>query len=698
MFDLMNEISELVYVVDLETHELLFLNRAGKEVFGLDDLKGKICYREIQGLEHPCEFCSNIFLRGDSFYTWEFTNPIVQRHYLLKDKLIDWNGKKARMEIAFDMTASQLEKTKLKNSLDAENLVTECAKRLYSAGHTETVIGDVIELVGRFLEAERSYVFTIDGEIMDNTYEWCREDIAPQKDELQGLPLSLIDRWRDSFDVGNCVVIEDLENIKEVSPAEYETLSKQSIHSLIAAPMIIEGKMAGYLGVDNYAVDKLQNASSLLNSIGYFIGYVLSHQKILAMLEHLSYYDTLTGAMNRNAFMRDTNENACYFGDVGVVYIDVNGMKTINDNHGHGYGDQILHEIAQRIIQQFPEAGFYRIGGDEFIIICQSEGNKFYKRVQDLKNLMALEVPCDLAVGACWREGCRDIQDLIYEADEQMYTDKKNFYHGKALSGRYRHHMDDILGMTRPGALKRMINEGKFVVYYQPKISIAGLSMIGAEGLARCLTENGEIRPPDQFIPILEESRLISMLDFYIYETVCAQIETWLDEGLCVAPISVNFSRYSLSEENFAARLKTIWQKYRIPQALLEIEVTETVEADENCDFFRVIRQIKENGFIVSIDDFGVKNANLSLFTSAEFDVLKLDKSLISTLIGNERARAVIASISDICRRMKVKLIAEGVESEEQLEILREIKCGGAQGYLFSKPIPGDKFKEKYLS
>ena len=699
MIDLINEMSELIYVVDIDTYDLLFVNQSGKEIFSLDDISGMKCYRALQGKKYPCEFCTNSLLKPEQFITWEYTNPLVHRHYLLKDKLIDWEGKKARVEIAVDTTDGEIEKINLRNTLAAENLVTKCAQILFADSYEKDHVDDVLSIAGSFLESDRAYIFEINGNTMSNTYEWCAKGIEPQIEQLQDMPVTLIKRWQDAFKRQECVLIEDVEQVGTENADEYEELKRQGIRSMIAVPIYSNNTLSGYIGVDNYTTQKLANAQAILGSIGYFVGAKFEIMKSLHMLEQLSYYDSLTDLGNRNKFNLDISRIPEQGSQpVGIIYLDINGMKRMNDEYGHNHGDIALIHTGNVIGLLFPDDYLYRIGGDEFVVICQGICEKsFETKVRELRQSFMSEKEYSVSIGKYWSEDNKDIRSVLFRADELMYQDKKEFYRGRALSGRYRHGLDDVLNLTKPGVLTKMIEDNKFPVYYQPKVSPNTYVFIGAEALVRCEISPGNIIQPNNFIPILEESRLISVLDFHIFRMVNAQIKKWMCEGRRIIPVSVNFSRYTLSEHNFLNRIKEIWSEYQVPKQFLEIEVTETVEEDDRFDFIELMKKIKQEGFSISIDDFGIKNANLSLFTSMDFDILKIDKCLVHNLAHNEKAQAVLYSISNLCRKMGIQMIVEGVETEEQLKLLQQIRCDGIQGYLFSPPVPLGKFEEHYI-
>lgn len=698
---LLNEISELVYVSDPETYELLFVNQTGCQTLHLENYKHKKCYEVLQGKTSPCEFCTNDRLCDDNFYTWEFTNPSIGRHFLLKDKIIQWRGKTARMEIAFDITERELQKQELKNMLDVQTLITNCVRMLYAVDDLDQTINAVLTQIGEFLVSDRAYVFEIKDELMNNTHEWTAPGISPQLEKLQQLDLSLISDWLPFFEKNDCIIIDDVEQLQKTNPAAYATLHAQEITSLIAAPIFLDNKLAGYIGIDNYDSEKIKNSSYLLLSISIFLSYAIRHRNHVDMLHRLSYHDLLTNALNRNAFMDVLSQfRPGQYASAGIIYIDINGMKEINDFYGHHQGDKILITTVAKVFNLFKPDELFRIGGDEFVIITYDlTETDFYEKFNLLRNIFCekTNLPFSIATGSCWVKSPSDLNSLLQQADSAMYTDKKKFYYGKEKTSRYRHNLDDILNLANYSALQEALTAGQFCIYFQPKISLDTEEFIGSEALIRYINQAGEIIAPNNFIPILEEARLIKMLDLYVFEEVCKQINIWKERKMRVKPVSINLSRSTLSYHFLADQLLALITKHNIDISLLELEVTETAEVDNQLVFSQALEKLKEYGFSISIDDFGVRNASLSLFTTINFDILKLDRSLVKTLAQNQKARILIRSLAVICSDLGIKLIAEGVETLEQLDILKELRCNEVQGYLFSKPLPLNDFENKYL-
>lgn len=594
-----------------------------------------------------------------------------------------------------ELSQQDRQKMTLQNTLDADAALVESLRILYGDEDPVAALRAILRVIGELFHAERAYIFSLEGKMASANHKWS----GPADRTTGMLDFKLIDRWHKIFLTHKCVFITDREALAATDPGEYAFLCNRGVERIVLVPLEVDGQLGGFIGVTNPVTEKLESCTSLLETLGYFITSSIQRFNDQQRLERLSYYDTLTGTHNRNAFIRDVEEfSATSDVPLGVLCVDVNGMKDINDRNGHAYGDQILLKATETIRGVFGQGNIYRMGGDEFTLLISGISEAEFERgAQALKNLLAAQDDFHLSVGYQWASSCGQVHRLAFLADEMMNDDKKAFYHRQAVPRRYRHVNDDVLGLTRPGVLARLLAEGQFVIYIQPKVEVDNRGLIGAEALIRLRGSDGSLMFPDQFIPLLEETRLISQVDFFVFEQVCRKIDQWLSEGKQVVPISVNFSRYSLTQKHFAKHLSEIWARYKTPQNLMEIEITESMNQDDGDTFLGVIKSVRDLGFTVSIDDFGVKYANLSLFTLLKFDVLKIDKILITDLQESETSQIVLQSVSDVCRKMGIHLVVEGVETEEQFAVLQELGCEGAQGYLFDRPIPMEAFVDKYL-
>lgn len=694
MFKLIDEIAEIIYVADTETYELLYLNSSGKRLFDAQNYKGDKCYRVLQGRDAPCKFCTNHLLSEDSVYTWRFTNRITNRHFILKDKLIEWNGRPARMEIGFDLTEQEKHEQLLKSKAKGEELLLECLRVLHQTKDLEKSIQMILEKTGKFLSADRTYIFEIDGQTMNNTHEWCAEGIDPEINHLQNLSVTLIGRWHKEFVNNKCIFIKDMEQIRLQSPEEYEILSSQGIKRLIAAPLFSNQRLAGYIGVDNPPADLFDQVEAILETLSYFLSSSIDQMHTYRILKDLSYHDTLTGLYNRNRFNEDLEHfDSQDFRSAGIIYLDLNGLKDINDTKGHQFGDQILKDSAKKLQVIFSEHTIYRIGGDEFSILCLNiEKETFIRLIRELKYLFSNSGDSSGAVGYSWSEHPSDFQALLTEADKMMYKDKKEYYRSNPNSSRYRNYFDDRLSLKSLDQLLKAIEDKRFCVYLQPKVLCSTQEIIGAEALVRYISQDGTVEPPICFIPVLESAMTIKYVDFFVFERVCQIIQDFIKTASPIFPISVNFSRFTLLDADFLNTVFSICDKYQVPRKLLEFEITESAENIDETFLDDMIRDIKKAGFSVAIDDFGVKYANLSLVLNSDIDTLKLDKSMIDSIESNEKAVMFIQALAYICKTLHIRFIVEGVETQDQFEILKALRCEGIQGYLFGRPMPLSDF------
>lgn len=693
LMDMLDQMLELVYVVDCETYELLYINSSGQKKYGINDFNEAICYKLIQGLDEPCPFYINDKLTYDSIYSWEFTNKMLGRYFILKDRLVIWNGRKARMQIVIDITEREYERNKLQSALEAERVIRDCIGLLYEADTLDEAMAAVLERTGEYFEADRACFFQVSDDMLLLTNEWCAPRLAPGI-RIQKLNIPRFDQWRSLYETRECIVVEDIEQMKVLDQELYQTFHVQEIRRLVAIPLERDGKLIGLWGVENPSAEKIHGIAPLLFSLRHFQLSMIHRIDYEAVLVKLSFEDTLTGLRNRNCYIQDIARfKGCT--NTGVVHININDMKGINNTLGHSSGDQILIRCARSIEKNFSSGISYRIGGDEFVVICLDvTEEQFEQDINSFKAKCTSDPDCHAAIGYQWAEQTDDILLQLHTAEAWMYKDKKLYYRKSLPSDRYRHYNDDVFGLSELDTLKQRLKEGRFIVYLQPKVSFADRTISGAEALVRYLSEDGTVIASAQFLPVLEDARLISLLDFFVFEFICTKLSRWIEEGRPIVPISINFSRYTLAEPDFLTQLIGVFSKYGIDKRWIVIEITESVKGVEGMNLLILIDSIREAGFAISIDDFGVDYANLSLFVAANFDELKVDKSLVDNIVVNKKTQMIIESVVDICRRMGIRVVAEGVETEDQFGILKRIGCEQAQGYLFSRPIPIWEYEE----
>lgn len=278
-------------------------------------------------------------------------------------------------------------------------------------------------------------------------------------------------------------------------------------------------------------------------------------------------------------------------------------------------------------------------------------------------------------------------------AEKQMYRQKRDYYRQQGGS-RYRAEMDDMLRLAQPGTLEQMLDDGKVITYWQPKFSLKDGCICGAEALVR-LRHGNDVLSPGQFMPLLESLHRTYLLDYFVFEEACRFLRHRLDAGQRVVPVSSNFSRNTFVMPDFLDRLEATRSRYGIPFSLLQVEVTETVDAADQAAFQDMARRLHAHGFSLAIDDFGVAHANLATLAEVDFSVLKLDKRLIHSLESNPRLLKILEMLILTSHSLQINTVAEGVERPEQLDILSGMGCHEVQGFLFSRPLPMEEFRRK---
>ena len=429
IWEFFENIDEMVYVSDADTYELVYMNRHLREALGCtapSDYVGKKCHQLLQGFQTPCSFCTNSQLRPGQFLSWCHKNPILGTRFLIKDTLMQVDGRNYRMEIAINTDTKMVNQSD-SNYARSTTILNQCMQQMFTSPLAEESIQHMLAYLGTAFSCDRSYIFEISDDTTCNTYEWCAEHVSPQQALLQNVPISAIDWWMDMFVKDEVTVIPDLEEIRAQHPEAYAILQPQDIHSLAAAPIKQEGQVVGFLGVDNPDDQLLPILAPLLNIIGYFTSTLLKRRDLVNRLNELSYHDQLTGALNRHALSEQYSDHSLT--SAGAVYCDITGLKALNDTKGHDAGDEMIRRCYNLLRDTCGSAPVYRTGGDEFVVLFPNwDKQKFYDSVKRIQRKVQ-DCTCHLSLGHAWSEAQPlDLEQLVAQADQVMYQDKRAYY------------------------------------------------------------------------------------------------------------------------------------------------------------------------------------------------------------------------------------------------------------------------------
>jgi diguanylate cyclase (GGDEF)-like protein/PAS domain S-box-containing protein len=422
------------------------------------------------------------------------------------------------------------------------------------------------------------------------------------------------------------------------------------------------------------------------------------------LIKHMAYHDTLTDLPNRRfveTFLSDyTNHNNMNKQNMlGIVLLDLDRFKVINDSLGHQAGDMLLQAVSNRLINSVGDKEITaRIGGDEFIILipnmqhrdeAKNVCEKVMRSMEDDFEIYGQKLNVTTSIGiSIYPKHGNDLNTLVKGADLAMYQSKdkgRNCYTLFSSSMRDR----AIERMDKEILLRQALETNEFVLYYQPKIEIATNKIYGLEALIRWKKDD-QVISPDSFIPLAEETGLILTIGEWVLRQACIDCKAWHDQGLSHLSVSVNISPQQFKRQNIEEIVSSILQETGLPPSALELELTEGIIMQDPGKASFIISNLKALGIRISIDDFGTGFSSLGYLKQFPIDILKIDKSFVTNLECDEANASISTAVISLAHSLKLEVVAEGIENEEQLTFFRNHLCDFGQGYLFSPPVDMD--------
>ena len=428
-----------------------------------------------------------------------------------------------------------------------------------------------------------------------------------------------------------------------------------------------------------------------------------------SQLEFLAHHDPLTRLFNRSAvesrMEQELEQAKRHDQQLSVLFIDLDRFKQVNDSFGHLIGDELLCSVADRLRARLREGDTLgRLGGDEFVLLATPLQEKQDAAVIARDILLALSEPFNLSTGhevfiggsigiSLYPDNGSTVAELTKNADAAMYLAKEN---GRNQFSFYTPELnaDARKKLELENDLRRAVIHNELRLHYQPKVNIGNGLISGAEALVRWKKADGSWVSPAQFIPVAEKSGVILTIGSWVIEQACSQIRNWLDEGLPPISIAVNVSARQFRSGHLDKLVKNALEKFNIPPHHLELELTESMLMNEPERAIETMNKLKKVGVKISLDDFGTGYSNFGYLRRFPIDSLKIDQSFVRGVAIRPDDAMIVDSIIGLAQRMKLHVIAEGVETAEQLHYLRANHCDELQGYYFSKALPADEFAD----
>jgi diguanylate cyclase (GGDEF)-like protein len=627
-------------------------------------------------------------------------------HYLAESDLI-------RTFIIREITEQKQAEAELRQRDRLLQAVAEATNYLLAELNYETAIDKALAVLGEAAKADRVYLFENHSHPLTNEmvvslrFEWCPNDkpTLHHWQNLLGLASGLA-CWNIALQNGK--FISGLT--QEFSITEQELLNKCGIQSFLLVSLQLDDKFWGYLGLADCSSKRRwsRHEESTLLTMAASISGAKQRQQVEEKIRYRALHDLLTELPNRLLFSEllskalpnaDRSQES-----LAVIFLDLDRFKTINDTLGHTLGDQLLKSVAQRLRDALRVGDTVaRWGGDEFTILLPrihqvEEVVHVARRIlQAFESAFYLEghelyVSASLGI-ALFNEDSPDAETLIQHADTALYQAKdagrNNYQFYKASVGAK---TPNLLMIEK--SLRHALEREELVVYFQPRVNIATRKITGMEALLRWQHPEMGLIAPNVFIPLAEESGLIVPIGEWVLRTACEQNKIWQKAGLPPITMAVNLSPKQFRQPNLVETVAMILDQTGLEPHFLELEVTETT-AIEDLGFTKtVLQKLEHMGVHLSIDDFGTGYSSLSRLQLLPLHNLKIDRSFIQNLTTDVKVAHIVKAIVALGRSLGLRLTAEGVEKQEELEFLHSINCEDVQGFLFYRPLPVQKATE----
>jgi diguanylate cyclase (GGDEF)-like protein len=507
------------------------------------------------------------------------------------------------------------------------------------------------------------------------------------------------------------VIVNDIAS--ELRMVKRKAAVELGSRSVVGLPLIVSGEAAGVLVLHSREAGFFdQQEMKLLTELAGNVAFALDYLGKSEKLDYLAYYDRLTGLANRSLFLERVAQ--CLRGAVGgghklaIFLLDLERFKNINDSLGRPAGDALLMQVAQWLTRSAGDASLLaRVDADHFALVLPE-----VKREGDLARLLdksiaaLLEHPFrldDAVFRIAAKVGVALFPDDGADADTLFKNAEAALKKAKASGARYLFYTQAMTqaiagNLTLENQLRRALDNGEFVLHYQPKVNLASGKLTGAEALIRWNDPRTGLVPPGRFIPVLEETGLIYEVGHWALHQAIADYLRWRDADLAAVRIAVNVSPLQLRHRGFTAEIEQAIGIDARAAAGLELELTESVIMEDIKYNIASLQAIRTMGVSIAIDDFGTGFSSLSYLAKLPADTLKIDRSFVVDMTTGPQGLALVQTIINLAHALKLNVVAEGVETEEQSRLLRLLGCDEMQGFLFSKAVLGEVFEEKFLA
>lgn len=508
-------------------------------------------------------------------------------------------------------------------------------------------------------------------------------------------------------------VFTDIENDSKWKkvPHIYDVAMRNDLKSVWSKPLVLpSGEPIGVFGIYYAETNPPKGELELYDAYGQLAALAIEQRIQGDEIAFLAYHDPLTELPNRRVLestFEDIRSSKGSGTKCAVMLLDIDRFKGINDTFGHSIGNQVVQIMATRLLKCIREGDLVtRWGGDEFAILLRNYediadaldiAERILQSVQEVVRIDDHEFYVTTSIGiAFYPEQSTDLRELLRFADGAMYETKAQGRNGISVyHPGINNRLHDTLTLERD--IRKAIDNNEFELYYQPKLDIHTNQITGAEALIRWNHPKRGFVSPAEFIPVAEESGAIIPIGRWIIETVLKQLKTWEAEGGPMIPVALNVSAKQLVKSKFWEYVRDALKRFEVDSKWLELEITETAILSNEELASKTIEELSKLGVIMTLDDFGTGYSSLSFLTRFDIRTIKIDKSFITGACSDSKRRTIVTTLISLAHNLDLNVVAEGVETAEQLAFLRAHGCNEVQGYFYSKPVPIREFEEYCL-
>jgi diguanylate cyclase (GGDEF)-like protein/PAS domain S-box-containing protein len=502
--------------------------------------------------------------------------------------------------------------------------------------------------------------------------------------------------------------LKDIRNQLYVEPSR-----REEFMALIQAQGSVSGFEAQVHRKSGEVIWISENARAVCDEQGQIVCFEgtvedVTERKIYqARIEQQANFDTLTGLANRSLLHDRLQQAIRSAGTLGsrlaVVFVDLDRFKFINDGLGHHVGDELLRAMAQRLRSSVRESDTVaRLGGDEFVLLINGQGGPDAVSIMLERMLYAISQPwrdfnvtCSIGV-ALYPDDGTTAETLLKHADTAMYRAKEK---GRNNFQFFTAELNAVITerLELENKLRRALERQQFTLHYQPRIDMRTRRLTGAEALIRWLVADEEVASPSRFIPVAEEIGLIVPIGKWVLRAACAQNKAWQDAGLPPFVVSVNVSVRQFRQDNLVQTIAQVLRETGLEARYLEVELTESAVMHDADQFIAMLGELNDLGVQIALDDFGTGYSSLSYLKRFPVDRLKVDRSFVQDIATDSDDATIVRAIIALGHNLGLKVVAEGVETQQQLDFLRANHCDELQGYFFGRPLPAQQFVREFL-